>query len=166
MLRTELPASHPRAPAPSQIDLVSHWVLAASPARVRAVLADVAAWPNWWPWVRRARPGLRWGPIGRQRLHLGLLPGAPLVLDLEPQGGPPQGPLRVVLRGALSGQGLWLLRADGSGTHVTQVWRLHQPGPRARWRVLCLRLVHAALMRAGGWGLARQLRRQPVNPGA
>lgn len=153
-------------------DLVSHWRLLAPRDRVWSALTRPDQWPRWWPQVRRVQT-LRAGGVDgvgsvrrfdwATRLPYGI------TVDIEVLDVLPMEQLRGRSRGPLSGEGIWLLREDGPHTDVTYVWRVTlQPG-WMRWLAPLLaplfRWNHAAVMRAGGAGLARHLAGGTNGPG-
>lgn len=150
-------------------DLVSHWTLRAPLDAVWNALVHTEDWPRWWPHVQAAalvRAG-RGDGVGRvvritwrTRLPYGLSLDVQCVEALTHQR------LRGQASGALRGEGIWLLQAEGELTLVTYLWRVQLT--RAWMRLLCpllapvFRWNHAQLMASGGAGLARYLAR----PGA
>lgn len=153
---------HPRGAG--QFDLVSHWHLQAPVERVWAALCDPAGWPRWWPYVRQVRTLREGGPDGlgsvRRIAWATRLPYR-IVIDIEAVESVRHQRLRGRSRGALDGEGLWLLRPDGECTDVTYVWRVRLVKRWMRWAAPLLaplfRWNHDGVMRAGEAGLRRFL---------
>lgn len=131
----------------------TRWQLPAGPEDVWRVLADLPAWPDWWPGISHSRRtgGDAWllvrSPLGyRLRFRLRLLAEAP--------------PHHAYFRaeGDLRGQGAVTLRAlVRGGTHVHIIWCVV-----TRRRLLCfLRPLagwaHTAVMAAGHHQLQQRL---------
>lgn len=156
MITGHRPANH--------FDLVSHWHIAVPVERVWSALAEPEGWPRWWPDVREVCTLQRGRPDGlgsvRRIAWRTRLPYR-LSIEVEVVEVVRHERLRARARGELRGEGLWLLRADGASTAVTYVWRveLAKPWMRALAPLLAplFRWNHAAVMRAGGAGLARHL---------
>lgn len=145
-------------------DLVSHWHLAAPVERVWAALTDPESWPRWWPYVRSVQTVRRGDASGIgsvRRIHWGTRLPYDVHIEVEAVESLRHERLRACSRGQLSGQGIWLLRADGTGTAVTYVWRVELAQRWMRWLAPLLAPVlrwnHDGIMRAGGVGLARYL---------
>jgi len=145
-------------------DLVSHWRIAAPVERVWAALTDVERWPQWWPYVRSVRT-LRQGDargLGSvRRIAWATRLPYEIVIDVEAVESLPPERLRGRSCGQLHGEGIWLLRSEPGFTAVTYVWRVELGRRWMRWLAPVLaplfRWNHAAVMRAGGIGLARHL---------
>lgn len=142
------------------LDLVSHWHIAAPVERVWAALADIDTWPRWWPGVRAVRtlvPAGADGLGGRRLVRWATRLRGDIEIELEAVELLRHERIRGRCSGALRGEGLWLLHAEGTCTALTCVWRLELGGPWMRWLAPLLRWNHEVLMRAGGDGLARHL---------
>jgi uncharacterized protein YndB with AHSA1/START domain len=150
--------------AAHHFDLVSHWRIAAPVERVWSALVEPEAWPRWWPDVREVRTLERGRADGLGSvLRIAWRTRLPyrLCIDVEAIEVVRHERLRARARGELRGEGLWLLRAEGACTDVTYVWRVELAKPWMRLLAPLLaplfRWSHAAVMRAGGNGLARHL---------
>ncbi len=140
------------------------WLLAAPPARVAAVLVDLADYPTWWPEVRAVAS---LGPDDAQALCRSRLP---YTLDLRLHAESRTAPeLRVSVDGDLRGEVAWWVE---EGRHGDTRLRLDQEvevtgrllpalaavgGPVLRWN-------HDAMMRSGVAGLRRRLREPDEAP--
>ena len=128
------------------------------PRDVWRVLADVAAYPTWWPRV-----------LGLRVLHRepGLVGSA---VELRPFGGEPfrcrveaiEEPRRMSTRycdGFITGRGEWHLEPSGSGTRVRYELDVRAEGRVVAWlsRVLPLGRLHSILMRRVLRQLAREI---------
>lgn len=150
--------------AAAHFDLVTHWRIAAPVDRVWAALADPAGWPRWWPCVRRVtllRAGRADGVGAVRRIDWSTRLPYGIRIEVEGVEVRPMERLRARARGALEGEGLWLLRPGAGHTDVTYVWRVQL---RQRWMRLLAPLLapvfrwnHDAVMRAGEAGLRRHL---------
>ena len=158
------------------LDLISHWQIAAPPARVWAALADPLHWPEWWPALGRVPADGAAAPRqggGLQRLAWAA--GGPFKGVITLQTLEALAPERLRLRSggapagagpaALQGECIWLLRAEAGLTQVTHVWRLDPGSGAARWcqgaLAPLLRALHGRVMRAGAAGLAQHLAARP-----
>lgn len=148
-------------------DLVSHWTVCAPRDAVWDALVHTEDWPRWWPEVQSAqlvRSG-RGDGVGRVvRITWRTRLPYRLSLDVQCLEVLAQQRLRGQAQGALRGEGIWLLQAEGELTLVTYLWRVQL---NTAWmRLLCpllaplFRWNHAQLMASGGAGLARYLSRQ------
>jgi Polyketide cyclase / dehydrase and lipid transport len=148
-------------------DLVSHWRVPGPPAEVWPVLAALQHWPAWWPQVRAVRvlrPGDEQG-IGRVcRIDWRTRLGYGFTIEVEAVEAVPHERLRARSRGAMRGEGIWLLRADGTHTELTYLWRVDLQRPWMRLAAPLLaplfRWNHEGVMRAGQAGLVRHLARR------
>lgn len=72
--------------------------------------------------------------------------------------------LRARSHGAMRGEGIWLLHADGAHTNLTYLWRVELRRPWMRMAAPLLRPLfrwnHEGVMRAGQAGLARRLQQR------
>lgn len=144
---------------PTTFTFRSRWTLPVPPATVVDRLADVTAYPSWWPQVRRAE---RLGGDGALVTVRGLVP-VPLRLVLTRQlEDRAAGVLRVGLDGDLRGYAEARVVAVPTGCALE--WRqeveLVQPVLRrlagaapARW---ALRANHALMMRSAVRAIARE----------
>ncbi len=91
------------------------WWLAARPAEVYAVLAEVASYPTWWPQVR-------WVVQTDERTgHVGCRSFLPYTLDLTLRSeveDPDSGLLEVAVSGDLTGWCRWALSEESGGTRL------------------------------------------------
>lgn len=145
-------------------DLVSHWHIEAPVGRVWAALTDVETWPRWWPYVRQVqtlRRGDASGLGSLRRIAWATRLPYDIEIEIEAIESLRHERLRGRSAGQLRGEGLWLLRAEGSHTEVTYVWRVELAQPWMRWLAPVLaplfRWNHDGVMRAGAAGLARHL---------
>ncbi len=156
------------------IDLVSHWRLRAPPQQVWAALIDTASWPQWWPCVlavQTLEDGDADGVGCVRRIDWSTRWPSHLRIDVQIIESVPHERLRAWSRGALQGEGIWLLAAEGTHSIVTCVWRIDLQRGWMRWLAPVLapamtpllaplyRWNHASVMRAGEAGLARWLAR-------
>jgi uncharacterized protein YndB with AHSA1/START domain len=136
----------------------TEWRLRAAPDAVYAALADVAAYPQWWPQV----VGARWldDASGEIRCR-SLLPYDLVFVARREVEDPDARVLLAELTGDLTGRSQWTVHEDGAGTLavfdeevdvrkrlVRLIGRLGRPA---------LRFNHDAMMRAGEKGLRRFL---------
>jgi carbon monoxide dehydrogenase subunit G len=148
----------------THFDLISHWRIPAPVDRVWAALSDPEGWPRWWSCVRTVRT-LRAGDasgVGSiRRIEWSTRLPYELVIEVEAVEALRHERLRGRSRGALRGEGIWLLRAAGQRTDVTYVWRVELAKPWMRLLAPLLapvfRWSHEAVMRAGEAGLTRHL---------
>lgn len=152
-------------------DLVSHWRLQAPRDQVWSALTRPDQWPQWWPQVRRVqtlKPGDANGVGSVRRFDWSTRLPYGITVDIDVLEVLPMEQLRGRSQGALSGEGIWLLREDGRHTDVTHVWRVTLQSGWMRWLAPLLaplfRWNHAAVMRAGCAGLARHLAGGPGAP--
>jgi uncharacterized protein YndB with AHSA1/START domain len=136
----------------------SEWRLAAPPDRVFLVLADVEAYPRWWPEVRRAR---RIDGASGELTCRSLLP-YDLVFAMHREVEDRQaGVLRARLAGDLLGTTQWTVAPDGDGTRAVfdEDVAVGKGTVRAAGRLLkpVVRLNHELMMRSGERGLRRWL---------
>lgn len=129
------------------------WHVAAPPARVHEVLADVERYVEWWPQVVAV------GLLGEGRGLVLCRSSLPYVLELEliERRNEPE-VLEVEVAGHLEGTVRFELRADGAGTEVRFVQDVVVRG----WLALAsplgrpaLTWNHARMMRGARAGLAR-----------
>ncbi|SDH46949.1 SRPBCC family protein [Agrococcus jejuensis] len=142
----------------------SVWRIAAEPDAVQAVLADVAAYPQWWPSVVEGRVEQAATP-GRGDGWIGMRGPLPYTLRVRlTQMDAPDGVLAARIRGDLLGWCSWHLSpAKDGGTCV--VFQQHVILQRrslqaiARVATRRLRANHDAVMRSGEAGLRALLER-------
>ena len=138
--------------------LHSEWHIAATPDDVYAALADVAAYPRWWPQMRRARS------IDDHSGELtcrSLLPyDVTFVIEREIED-PVTRVLRGRLSGDLTGDSQWTVAAGGAGAVavldedlVVGKGLLRAAGVVTR---PALKFNHGLMMRSGEIGLRRLL---------
>jgi uncharacterized protein YndB with AHSA1/START domain len=149
---------------PVHFDLVSQWTIPAPVERVWPVLSQPETWPQWWPGVvavHSLHPGAAGGSGAVRRIEWSGWFNRRVVIDVEAIDVVPNELLRGRSRGQLDGEGLWLLRGEGSRTLVTYVWRVRVERGWMRWfaplLAPLLRWNHRALMHAGEQGLTRHL---------
>ncbi|GGX91517.1 SRPBCC family protein [Streptomyces minutiscleroticus] len=137
----------------------SEWPLAAPPAAVHAVLADVEAYPRWWPQVREVtRLDDR---SGRLRVR-SLLPYDLEFTAREERRDPAAGVLQITMDGDLDGRARWTVVPAARGTLVRYDQEVDVAKPLLRRLAVpgrpLFRANHALMMRAGRRGLAARLR--------
>ncbi|HVU92332.1 MAG TPA: SRPBCC family protein [Jatrophihabitans sp.] len=148
-----------QGPGGSTYTFRSRWHLAAAPARVYAVLADVEGYPSWWPQVRRAR---RLDAESGELTCRSLLPyDLTFVMRREVEDADAL-VLRARLTGDLTGTSQWTVRADARGTVAVfdEQVTVGDGRLRAAGRLLrpALRFNHDLMMRCGERGLRSHLR--------
>jgi hypothetical protein len=148
-------------------DLVSHWRVQASVAEVWQALSAPQDWPGWWPQVRAVRVLRSGGPGGLGRLvriDWRTRLGYGFTIEVQAVEVLPLQRLRGRSHGAMRGEGIWLLQADGDCTDLTYLWRVELRRAWMRWAAPLLaplfRWNHEGVMRAGQAGLARHLRQR------
>jgi hypothetical protein len=136
----------------------SQWRIAAGPDRVYAALADVAAYPSWWPEVHEAR--LLDDGAGELRCR-SLLPYDLVFVARREIEDAQRRILRASLSGDLTGTSQWTISGDDGATTavfdedvVVGKALIRLVGPLAR---PALRFNHDRMMRAGERGLRRHL---------
>ena len=142
----------------------SVWRIPAEPAAVQAALADVAAYPDWWPSVVEGRVEPQ-AAAGRGDGWIGMRGPLPYTLRVRlTQMDAPGGVLAARIRGDLLGWCSWHLSpARDGGTCV--VFQQHVIVRRcslvviARFAARSLRANHEAVMRSGERGLRALLER-------
>lgn len=141
----------------------SDWVVDADPRTTYDVLADLAAYPLWWPQVRsvtESAPGVA-ETVCRSALPYELA----LTMRATTQD-PDRGVLEADLSGDLVGWSRWQLVGDGPRTRLVydQEVELTKPVLRRLGRVLRapLRANHTWMMRGARLGLQRYLASVPL----
>ena len=136
----------------------SIWRLPASRTDVYDALADVVAYPQWWPQVRTAR---RLDDTSGELRCRSLLPyelGLVVRREIEDPAG---GILRAELTGDLTGWSQWTVTENGAGSVAVfdEDVRVGNAMLRAAGRLVrpALAFNHGAMMRAGERGLRRRL---------
>lgn len=150
---------------PHHFVLTSRWRLDAPPAAVWRLLTDIQTWPDWWPYVRRARliertPASPIGDVAELVWRSALPYGIRLRITTTAAERPNR--LEGRAEGDLQGYGLWLLDpVDGNAVDVTYRWEVVL---ERRWmRVLSFLFRplfewnHFVVMRAGAQGMAQRL---------
>lgn len=155
--RAECPAV---GPGVNRYVFRSEWPLAASPDRVYAALADVAAYPAWWPQVRSAR---QLSDSSGELVCRSLLP-YDLTFVVTREVEDPDGLVLVArMAGDLEGTSRWTVSA-GAGGRTLAVFDEDVVVRRALVRAAgvvarpALRANHALMTRAGLSGLRQHLR--------
>ncbi len=136
----------------------SRWRIAADPDQVYAALADVAAYPAWWPEVHEAR--LLDDGAGELRCR-SLLPYDLVFVARREIEDAERRILRASLSGDLTGTSQWTITGGDGATAavfdedvVVSKALIRLVGPLAR---PALRFNHDRMMRAGERGLRRRL---------
>ena len=136
----------------------TEWRVSASPDAVYAALADVPAYPGWWPEVRATRE-LGEG-VGEIRCR-SLLPYDLVLIASRVVEDPFGRILRAHLDGDLIGTSEWTISAEGSGALAVfdEDVRVGKVAVRAAGRLArpVLRFNHDRMMRSGERGLRRHL---------
>jgi uncharacterized protein YndB with AHSA1/START domain len=132
----------------------SEWSLPAPPARVYAVLAEVEAYPRWWPQVRRAR---RLDESSGELTCRSLLPYDLVFVMHQELEDPDSLVLRARMTGDLNGTSQWTIRPDGDGARAVfdEDVSVGSGLMRAAGRLFrpALKFNHDLMMRAGQKGL-------------
>jgi uncharacterized protein YndB with AHSA1/START domain len=143
---------------------MSHWSLAAPIDRVWDALYEVAAWPQWWPYVLavdEVEKGLPTGVGAVRRFRWGS--ALPYQLSFTMRTTVVERPHRLEgeASGELVGVGRWRLREAAGATHVQYDWQVETG--RAWMSMLApvlapvFRWNHGKVMAAGARGLAQYL---------
>lgn len=149
-------------------EYVSDWQIEAPIEAVWQALTEVAAWPRWWPQVRRVqtlREGVRGGDDegrgARRRIRWGTRLPYGFTLDVEVVEVQRLRRLVGHATGGLEGTGTWVLWPQGATTRVRYTWAL---ALNTRWMKLAapvlaplFRWNHEGVMHAGAVGLSRRL---------
>jgi uncharacterized protein YndB with AHSA1/START domain len=136
----------------------SEWHVAADPDAVYQALADVAAYPSWWPQVVAAR----WldATSGEIRCR-SLLPYELVFVAHRVIEDPVERVLRATIDGDLAGTSQWTVRPDGSGAVAVfdEEVEVHKQAVRRAGFLVrpALRFNHDLMMRSGEKGLRRHL---------
>lgn len=149
----------------------SSWHVPGTPEQVWQAVATPEDWTWWWPAIGGAEVWERGDADGVGRVVTYLV-RAPLgyrlaVRTVVVRSEPPE-LVEVRVTGHLEGRGRWVLRADGSGVEVDQLWEVSTTRPWMRLldpvaRPL-FRFSHDRAARRGGEGLARWMRRATNRP--
>jgi uncharacterized protein YndB with AHSA1/START domain len=136
----------------------SEWRLPAPPPLVYRVLADVEAYPQWWPQVRKAR---RIDELSGELTCRSLLPyDVVFVMHREVQDDEGY-VLRARMHGDLSGTSQWTVTPDAGGSVAVfdEAVDIGNGMLRAAGRLFrpALRFNHDLMMRAGERGLREHL---------
>ncbi|MEV6975223.1 SRPBCC family protein [Kitasatospora sp. NPDC093806] len=142
------------------------WRLAAPPAAVYAALADVAAYPRWWPEILAVR---QTGPDSGEALVRALLPYHLVIGLTEVRRDAGAGVLEAAMSGDLTGWSRWTVAADGAGGTLALFEEDTRPAkPLLRRLALparpLFRANHAVMMGRGRRGLAAYLAGLPPTP--
>jgi uncharacterized protein YndB with AHSA1/START domain len=136
----------------------SEWSLPAPPARVYAVLAEVEAYPEWWPQVRRAR---RLDESSGELTCRSLLPYDLVFVMHQELEDPDSLVLRARMTGDLNGTSQWTIRPDADGARAVfdEDVSVGSGLLRAAGRLFgpALKFNHDLMMRAGQKGLRAHL---------
>ena len=148
----------------SEFRFAGEWRIAAGADRVYAALADVEAYPNWWPAFADAR---RIDDVsGELHVH-GLIPVELVIIARQRLADPERRVLLALFAGDVDGVGRWQINAVRGGTrarydeHVAVRTRLaRSAGMLARPVIYA---SHAHFMRVGERGLTRHLGLTPLS---
>jgi hypothetical protein len=147
-----------------QFELVTQWRLEAPTAAVWERIEDVAAWPRWWPSVRRVEtlaPGDADGIGAIRRLSWQTALPYDLTFDVEVVRVDPHRLIEGRAFGELEGTGAWTFAEAEGVTTATYDWRVDVGKPWMRRFAPLLRPVfawnHGVVMRRGEAGLTRLL---------
>lgn len=136
----------------------SIWRIDADPDRVYAALADVPAYPQWWPEVRETEQLS--DTAGRVRCRSLLPYDLTMVLTREVED-PAARVLRARLSGDLNGVSTWTVSADGDGSVAVfdEDVSVGKAAVRAAGRLArpVLKFNHDRMMRSGERGLRAHL---------
>lgn len=137
----------------------SAWHVPADRDRIFDVLADIGAYPRWWPQVRSVD---RVDEDTAALVCRSVLPYDLRMRAARAREDRDSGALEVRLSGDLDGWSRWTLRVEGSGTALLYEQEVVAHGQMLRLLGLVgrpfLRLNHAWMMRCGRVGLARWVR--------
>jgi hypothetical protein len=138
----------------------SLWRLDAHPDRVYSALADVPAYPDWWPQVRSAR---QLDELSGELRCRSMLPYDLVFVARRDIEDPVARVLRAALVGDLAGTSQWTISPadDGSLAVFDEDVTVRKPLIRAAGLLArpALRYNHDRMMRAGEHGLQRHLAR-------
>ena len=149
----------------SRYSFLTIWLLEAPRRAAWDVLADVEAWPGWWPAVERAEeldPGDEHRVGSRYRVRWRAPIGYAVEFDFTVDQADAPRLMAGRARGDLEGTGVWRLFEEGGTTAVTYEWQVRTtkrwmnalgplPRPLFRWS-------HDRVMAGGGEALAARLR--------
>lgn len=137
----------------------SAWHVPADRDRLFDVLADIGAYPRWWPQVRSVD---RVDEDTAALVCRSVLPYDLRMRAARAREDRDSGALEVRLSGDLDGWSRWTLRGEGSGTALLYEQEVVAHGQTLRLLGLVgrpfLRLNHAWMMRCGRVGLAHWVR--------
>ncbi|MGH3356449.1 MAG: SRPBCC family protein [Nocardioidaceae bacterium] len=137
----------------------SAWHVPADRDRIFDVLADIGAYPRWWPQVRSVD---RVDEDTAALVCRSVLPYDLRMRAARAREDRDSGALEVRLSGDLDGWSRWTLRGEGSGTALLYEQEVVAHGQMLRLLGLVgrpfLRLNHAWMMRCGRVGLAGWVR--------
>lgn len=143
---------------PSRLFAFRHrWLLPQSPEEVVRLLADVEAYPRWWPQVRSVERTDEASGRSRIRSLLPLTLDVVLTREVEDREG---GVLQVRLSGDLDGWARWTVGPHGSGSVAVFEQEARVAARLERAATLAPVLLganHAWMMRQGRRGLAREI---------
>ncbi|MFW6694901.1 SRPBCC family protein [Streptomyces sp. MAR4 CNX-425] len=148
--------------APSRFRFRAVWDLpGAPPSVVYGILADPAAYPSWWPQVRRVVP---LDDRSGTAVFRSVLPYELRVTARAVRQDPAAGVLRIEMTGDLTGWARWTVSARPGGTRAVFAQRVDLTRPSLRLLALPGRPFfaanHAWMMRSGRRGLLALLRQR------
>ncbi len=140
---------------------VSSWRVAAPPAAVWEVLADVDGWPRWWPGIESAR--IQEGAAGTGARTAIVVVRSPLgyrlrfTLESTRSEAPHRSTFTVT--GDLRGRGFWAVRPDAEAgvTPMRIGWCVVSDRRLVRLLAPLAPWAHQRIMAAGGAGIALRL---------
>jgi ribosome-associated toxin RatA of RatAB toxin-antitoxin module len=147
-----------------QYEFVTRWFLETSSERVWKEMADMEAWPSWWPGVEKMQVRSPGDADGRGRAFRNVwrskLPYT-LEFDTRVTRIEPHALIEASISGGLEGTGRWVLATHGTSTLLTMFWIVKTNKAWMNWLAPVARPLfewnHGVIMRWGEEALTRRL---------